>query len=458
MLESDLRALFERQAASDLPPAPISIPAIYQSGRARLRWHRAGAIGSPLLAAGAVLALALSGAVPAGLLRTAQAPAAGAPALRPTAYVLTTAGNVVPVNLATNRPGHAIHAVHRGAYGGLTNIAVTPDGRTVYVSGTGEPTSSYAATSAVTPIDVATGRVGQRVLVPSEGGLAGDIAILPNGKTAYVLDAPQGIVPVDLASGTALRPISVSDIYSLAADVAIAPNGQTAYAVEPALDKVIPIRTATSTPLKPITLTAPGSPLRGSIAITPDGKTAYVLRSGQLNDFRSGPPAGALIPISTATNTALRPISLKYFAGGLDGIAISPDGRTVYVASARWIVAISTSASTMVKAIRIPAAAAGPVTIDPDGRTAYVLSSESDTVTPIDLATNTALKPIGTAGLPVFCAFSPDGKTAYVGTTRTFTGGHGAGRDAVIPIQTATDQVGKPINVGGDPAAIAIAP
>jgi hypothetical protein len=61
VLESDLRELFRRQAASDLQPAPISIPAARRTGRFRLFRRRAGTFGSPVLAAGAVVAVLLVG-------------------------------------------------------------------------------------------------------------------------------------------------------------------------------------------------------------------------------------------------------------------------------------------------------------------------------------------------------------------------------------------------------------
>jgi hypothetical protein len=57
--ESDLRVLFKRQAATELPPAPISIPAARRIGRSRLLRRRAGAFGSPVLAAVAVVAVVL---------------------------------------------------------------------------------------------------------------------------------------------------------------------------------------------------------------------------------------------------------------------------------------------------------------------------------------------------------------------------------------------------------------
>ena len=77
MRESDLRVLFKRQAASELPPAAINIPAARRIGRARLLRRRAATFGSPVLAAGAVAAVVLL----AGLFAPGpRPPAPGGPA------------------------------------------------------------------------------------------------------------------------------------------------------------------------------------------------------------------------------------------------------------------------------------------------------------------------------------------------------------------------------------------
>ncbi len=59
MRESDLRVLFKRQAAIELPPASTSIPTVRRIGRARLLRRRAARVASPILAAGAVVAVVL---------------------------------------------------------------------------------------------------------------------------------------------------------------------------------------------------------------------------------------------------------------------------------------------------------------------------------------------------------------------------------------------------------------
>src|SRR5215469_16626181 len=90
-----------------------------------------------------------------------------------------------------------------------------------------------------------------------------------------------------------------------------------------------------------------------AIAITPDGKTAYVVNNG----------SGTVTPIRTATNTALKAIKV-----GIGPFAIA---------------------------------------ITPDGKTAYVTNRHSGTVTPIRTATNTALKAINVGSGPFAVAITP---------------------------------------------------
>src|ERR1019366_1816311 len=75
------------------------------------------------------------------------------------------------------------------------------------------------------------------------------------------------------------------------------------------------------------------------------------------------------------------------------------------------------------------------IAITPDGKTAYVANYISDTVTPIATATNTAGPPITTGNTPQGIAITPDGKTAYVANNSSGT---------VTPIATATNTAGPP--------------
>jgi len=139
----------------------------------------------------------------------------------------------------------------------------------------------------------------------------------------------------------------------------------TLYVSDVAGSTVTPIATATNTPGQPIQVgQAPGS-----IVITPDGRTAYVVNTTHPYDR-----TGTMTPIATATNTPGPPIEV---GNGPMAIAITPDGETAYVANSGY-------------------------------------GDPSDTVTPIATATNTPGPPIQVGEGPRAIAITPDGKTAYV--------------------------------------------
>ena len=127
------------------------------------------------------------------------------------------------------------------------------------------PVIAYVANSfgnTVTPINTVTNKAGTPIVV---GTGPGQIAITPNGKTAYVI-TDDSVVPVNTATGTALKPIkgTVGASY-----IAITPNGKTAYVsyccFEGSQNKLTPINTATNTVGKAITW-QPGMAWGDSIA------------------------------------------------------------------------------------------------------------------------------------------------------------------------------------------------
>jgi DNA-binding beta-propeller fold protein YncE len=194
---------------------------------------------------------------------------------------------------------------------------------------------------------------------------------------------------------------------------------------------IVPIRTATNVPGRPIRLA--GQPT-GAVAITPDGKTVYVT------------VADAIVPISTATGRPGRPIRIA----GVEpaDIVMNPDGKTAYVTGmfSNTVVPISTATNTPGKPFQLDFGSPGAMAFTPDGKTAYGIT-ENSTVTPINMVTDTPGTPIRVGGLSQQIAITPDGKTAYVGAT-----------DSVIPINTATNTAGKPINIGNLAQYIAISP
>ncbi len=81
--------------------------------------------------------------------------------------------------------------------------------------------------------------------------------------------------------------------------------------------------------------------------------------------------------------------------------------------------------------------------------TAFVANSASNSVTPVNLVTHKAGKPIGVGRDPQAVAVTPDGAMAYVVNS---------GSNSVTPIGTVSRRAGTAIPVGADPQAIAITP
>jgi DNA-binding beta-propeller fold protein YncE len=77
---------------------------------------------------------------------------------------------------------------------------------------------------------------------------------------------------------------------------------------------ITPIATATSTPGK-----IGGTPV--AIAITPDGKTAYIATSAYIGGRCARCAVGTVIPVATATGTPGKPIKIGRIP---KGIAIAP--------------------------------------------------------------------------------------------------------------------------------------
>jgi YVTN family beta-propeller protein len=185
----------------------------------------------------------------------------------------------------------------------------------------------------------------------------------------------------------------------------------------------------------------PVGELPEAIAITPDGRRAYVT---------VGLGSGISV-IDTQTNQV---VGAPIVDSGLpDGIAITPDGRTAYVTNffGNSVSVIDTQTNQVAgPAIKVGEEPA-EVAITPDGRTAYALNSGSKSVSVIDTQTNQVVgAPITVGKFPIGIAITPDGRSAYIAN---------AGSKSVSVINTQTNQVAGPaIKVGEEPASIAITP
>ena len=177
-----------------------------------------------------------------------------------TAYAITASG-VVPITTATGTVGKVIGLRTANPVA----IAVTHDGSSIAEVGTPvtalEPQSPYTDNVTLAVVSAATGDVRRVAKLGNEpGAISWQVAITPDGSTAYVLvitSLPREslVIPVDLATGTAGKPI---DVGRNAFSITLSPNGDIAYVVAGGTFKgvgsagnapgsVLPIATATDT-------------------------------------------------------------------------------------------------------------------------------------------------------------------------------------------------------------------
>ena len=225
-------------------------------------------------------------------------------------------------------------------------VAITPNGEYVYVTNyDGAVTVISTATHTVTAnITIGTQsaspvtNVGANIITVGGPIIPQAVAITPNGECAYAANSDGTVSVINTTTNTVTATVTLGDGDNAYA-VAITPNGENAYVCVNST-AVSVISTATNT----VTATIGGFDQPNGIAITPDGKYAYV--TNYFNDSVS--------VISTATNTVDKTVS----AGSSPyGIAITPNGEYAYVTNlasvatnspvADWIGAVSVISTNM---------------------------------------------------------------------------------------------------------------
>ncbi|MGN6378920.1 MAG: PKD domain-containing protein [Gaiellales bacterium] len=266
------------------------------------------------------------------------------------------------------------------------------------------------------------------------------------GPTAYVRDF-DGVTPISISRRAALPHISLSPFESETPSphgIAITPDGKTAYVSSEddsgIVDTVTPIDLVTQTARPPINVCQ----FPGGLAITPNGRTLYVSCTG----FG---PNGSVVPVDTRTNTVGAAIPVPAAAGPL---AISPNGATVWASS---MVENSSGEHMYLTPIDVATGTAGPrfhsgqgfptgITLTPGGGSLYMTNFEGQVIH-VNLSTR-AVGVISVGGSPAGVAVNPQGTAAYVVDDN----------GAIVPINLVTHTVGARITVGLDPFGIVWGP
>jgi YVTN family beta-propeller protein len=253
-------------------------------------------------------------------------------------------------------------------------------------------------------------------------------------------------------------PISVG---SLPVGVAVTPDGRYAYVTNNGSNTVSVIDAVSHAVVGSINV-APGTI---GVAVMPDGQQVYVTSPGTImnnNGFFGG---NTVSVINTATNTLERIIS---GGTGTFGVAFTPDGKFAYVGNNGddTVSVINTASNTIVSAIRIPPVRSGSanqpigVAITPDGRFAYVTNSGSNSVSVINTTTRQVVLSIPVGNSPVGITISSDGQYVYVADMNNNNNNNNNTPNAgtVSVIRVATNTVVASITVGTSPIGISVTP
>ena len=291
-------------------------------------------------------------------------------------------GTATPFSFQTSPVVNTITGVS-GAYG----IAMTPDGKIVYVS------SNVGGT--INVINTATNTVIKTINIGSSIQL---VAINPSGTLAYVTWGASSLSVINIATNTVINTIALST--GDPSGIAFTPDGTLAYLTfegdSPSAINVINV--ATNTVINTIKVgSAPQS-----VAITPDGTLAYVPNSGQ----------STVNIINVATNTVINTITV---GSSPRVVAFNPSGTLAYVTNLNsgTVSVINIATNTVINTITVGASPFG-VAFTPSGNLAYVTNIGSDTVNVINVATNTVITTFTVPGSPRLTAFTPNGQLAYI--------------------------------------------
>jgi YVTN family beta-propeller protein len=235
-------------------------------------------------------------------------------------YVSGQNGSVFVLDTTTNAIGASPIAV-----GSLTaGIAITPDGKHVYVA------SQY--TSTVSVIDTDTDTVSATIPFPS-GSTLQNIAITPDGRRAYVTaQAASAVFAIDTSTNTMLG--TAIDVGSSPFGIAVSPDGKDVYVTHSDSTAFVSVIDPTS---NTVAATIASSPYLFGVTFTPDGKSAYVTGGGGV---------GYTSVIDTATRALVAAIP----QGG-NAVAITADGKQAYLPAASSMSVIDTATNVLISTI-----------------------------------------------------------------------------------------------------------
>ncbi|MDF1503447.1 beta-propeller fold lactonase family protein [Roseisolibacter sp. H3M3-2] len=286
-------------------------------------------------------------------------------------------------------------------------IRVTPDGRRVFVALSGSPRCPPTMPDAeceklgadkskdgIAEIDAATRRL---VRVLPGGSDPEQFDLTPDGARLFVSNEDVGRASiVDVASGAVARSV---DVGREPEGVRLAPDARTFYVTSESDDRVTAVDAADGT-------------VRGAVRVGKRPRDIAFLADGRFyvsNEMAgtvslvepAGGAEGAAAPRVAATVTLAADASAM-------GLAVSPDGARLYVATGRGgeVVAVDTRTNAVVGAVKVGTRPWG-IALTRDGRKLYAANGPSHDVSVVDVAAMRVVRTIPVGQLAWGVAVGP---------------------------------------------------
>ncbi|HIJ88158.1 MAG TPA: beta-propeller fold lactonase family protein [Desulfuromonadales bacterium] len=284
------------------------------------------------------------------------------------------------------------------------------------------------------------------------GSLPEGVAVTPDGRRVFVANSSDGTVSmININPRTVISTTKVfTQGEAIISGIAISADGRRVYTgyYDPASRErgLAVLHGTTNAVLRTITLAtaqpapAPGTN-SGGVAISPDG--SFVMVANNIE-------GGAFYDVDVAGNLVVAATTPPGSSSIPRGAAISPDNRSAYLlySGAHVIQVFSLSGKSVTATINLSSAPTS-VAISPDGQRAYVSSSDAGTITVIDTTTNSIRNSWGGFSTPAGVAVSPDGSRIFVANS---TG------NSISVVATADGAVESAVPTAAGPTGVAISP